>query len=256
MSELLHTAHVPDGEGPFPALFLLHGWGASAHDLLGLAPLVHGGRALVLCPQGPVVVPIGGGERGYGWFPLTPGLPPDVEAFRHGAGMLRRFVEQAGGRYPVDPRAVVVAGFSQGGTMAYDLALRDPTHFSGLAALSSWLPAPLIDDLPRLPEQEQLPVLVIHGTADPMIDVERARESREALRRFGVGITYREFDMGHEIRPEALRVILRWLEERGFRGRAGTGSASTPGTEDSAGTGGGGGTGGAGGTAGAPSAAS
>lgn len=237
-SELLYTAHAPDGEGPFPTLILLHGWGAGAHDLLGLAPLLYGGRALVLCPQGRVVVPIGGGERGYGWFPLTPGLPPDVEAFRHGAEMLRRFVEQARDRYPIDPRAVVVGGFSQGGTMAYDLALRDPARFSGLIALSSWLPPPLIDDLPRLAEHEQLPVLVIHGTADPMVDVERARESREALRGLGVGITYRELDMGHEIRPEALRIILRWLEERGFRGRTDAG------------------TGGAGGAAGAPSAAS
>ena len=256
-NELLYTAHVPNGEGPFPTLFLLHGWGASAHDLLGLAPLLHGGRALVLCPQGPVVVPIGGGERGYGWYPLTPGLPPDVEAFRHGAGMLRRFVEQARDRYPVDPREVVVGGFSQGGTMAYDLALRAPARFSGLMALSSWLPAPLSEDLPRLPEHEQLPVLVIHGTADPLIDVERARESREALRGFGVGITYRELDMGHEIRPEALRIVLRWLEERGFRGRADAGSAGTTGTAGSGGSTGTGDTGGgAGGAAGAPSASS
>jgi phospholipase/carboxylesterase len=175
-SELLYAAHVPAGEGPFPALLLLHGWGANAHDLLGLAPLLHGGRALVLCPQGPVAVPIGGGERGYGWFPLIPGQPPDVEEFRRGAGLLRRFVELASARYPVDPRAMVVGGFSQGGTMAYDLALRDPARFSGLLGLSTWLPQPLIEDLPRLPEQAGLPVLVIHGTADPMIDVERARE--------------------------------------------------------------------------------
>jgi phospholipase/carboxylesterase len=216
-SELLHTAHVPGGEGPFPTLFLMHGWGASAHDLLGLAPLIHDGRALVLCPQGPVVVPIGGGERGFGWFPLVPGQPPDVVEFKHGAELLRRFVEHACASYPVDPRAIVVGGFSQGGTMAYDLALRDPARYSGLIGLSTWLPGLLVDDLPRLPEQEGLPVLVMHGTADPMVDVERARESREALRLFGVGITYREFAMGHEIRPEALRVMLRWLEERGFR---------------------------------------
>ena len=223
-SELLYAAHVPGGEGPFPTLLLLHGWGASAHDLLGLAPLLHGGRALVLCPQGPVEVPIGGGQKGYGWFPLNPGAPPDIDEFRRGAALLRRFLEQASARYPVDPRATVVGGFSQGGTMAYDLALRDPARFSGLVALSTWLPGLLVDDLPRLPEQEGLPVLVMHGTADPMIDVERARESREALRGFGVGITYREFDMGHEIRPEALRVVVRWLEDRGFRNRAGDGT--------------------------------
>ena len=54
--ELLYTAHVPAGDGPLPTILLLHGWGASAHDLIGLAPILHGGRALVLCPQGPVAL--------------------------------------------------------------------------------------------------------------------------------------------------------------------------------------------------------
>jgi phospholipase/carboxylesterase len=215
-SELLYAAHVPGGDGPFPTLFLLHGWGANAQDLLGLAPMLHGGRALVLCPQGPVVVPIGRGDNGYGWFPLMPGQAPDHDEFRHGAALLRGFVEMATERYPIDPQATVVGGFSQGGTMAYDLALRDAGRFSGLIAMSTWLPAPLIEDLPRDAAQERLPALIIHGTNDPMVPIERARESREALRSFGTGITYREFEMAHEIRPDALRVAVRWLDERGF----------------------------------------
>ncbi|MBW2271888.1 MAG: hypothetical protein JRG96_01350 [Deltaproteobacteria bacterium] len=40
--DLIHTAHVPAGDGPFPTLFAFHGWGANAHDLLGLAPYLHG----------------------------------------------------------------------------------------------------------------------------------------------------------------------------------------------------------------------
>ncbi len=56
--DLLHTAHVPAGEGPFPTLVTLHGWGASAHDLLSLAPFLHRGDALVLCPQGSIEVPV------------------------------------------------------------------------------------------------------------------------------------------------------------------------------------------------------
>jgi predicted esterase len=47
-----------------------------------------------------------------------------------------------------------------------------------------------------------------------MIPVERARESRDALIRLGVGLSYREFEMGHEIRPEALREMVRWLDEK------------------------------------------
>jgi phospholipase/carboxylesterase len=212
---LLHTAHVPAGDGPFPTILALHGWGANAHDLLGLAPMLHGGQALVLCPQGQVAVPFGGGQYGYGWFPLQ-GLAVDADAFRRGADALREFFRTAVVRYPIDPEKVVVAGFSQGGLMAYDLALREPGRFAGVAALSSWLPAPLVEQLPKLPEQENLPTLVIHGTQDDRIPIERARESREALRQLGVPLTYREFEMGHEIRPEALKVIVQWLDTRAF----------------------------------------
>jgi len=214
--DLLYAAHVPAGDGPFPTVIAIHGWGANAHDLLGLAPLLHGGRALVLCPQGQVKVPVGGGNYGYGWFQLIPGAPPDVAAFERAATSLRAFVDGAQARYPIDPQRIVPIGFSQGGTMAYDLALRDPGRFAGLAALSSWFPGQLAETLPKLPEHEGFPVLVVHGTQDPMLEVERARESRELLRPFGVALTYREFDMGHEIRPEALRVILKWLDEKAF----------------------------------------
>jgi len=216
---LLYAAHVPSGDGPFPAILALHGWGANAHDLLGLAPLLHGGRALVLCPQGTVAVPFGGGQYGYGWYQLRPGMPPDVEAFRHVAAQLREFVDMALARYPIDPAKVVVAGFSQGGMMAYELALRQPSRFAGLAALSSWFPPPLAETLPKLPEHEGFPVVILHGTRDDRIEVERARESREALRPYGVALTYREFDMGHEIRQDALRVLLQWLEDKALTAR-------------------------------------
>lgn len=215
--KLAYTAHVPEGDGPFPTIIALHGWGASAHDLLGLAPMLHGGRAIVLCPQGPVRVPIGGGMNGYGWFPLNPSRPIDPEAFRRGSEALRKFLDHALDCFPVDRERIVVAGFSQGGVMGYDLALREPARFAGLAALSTWLPTPLVEDLPKTPEQVEFPVLVIHGTRDYTLEVERARESRESLRSFEVALTYREFDMGHEINQEALQVILRWLDERAFK---------------------------------------
>lgn len=214
--ELLHTAHVPEGDGPFPTIVAIHGWGASAHDLIGLAPILHRGRSLVLCPQGPLALQVAPGLLGYGWFPIPSGQPPDPLAFARGSRVLQEFVDDALARYPVDPRHLVLLGFSQGGVMAYDLFLRAPDRFAGLAALSSWLPAELAGAIRPTDAHKGRPVLVMHGTQDPMIGVERAHESRDALLPFGVSVTYREYEMGHEISPDALRALVQWLEEKVF----------------------------------------
>ena len=50
--DLVHTIYEPPGDGPHPTLLVLHGWGANALDLLGLAPHLAAGRFLVLCPAG------------------------------------------------------------------------------------------------------------------------------------------------------------------------------------------------------------
>lgn len=212
--ELLHTAHVPAGDGPFPTIVTLHGWGASAHDLLGLAPILCGGEAIVLCPQGPVEVPVGPGMTGYGWFPLEPGKPPDPDELRKGAAALRAFFAAARETYPIDPERVFVLGFSQGGAMAYEWGLSAPEATAGLVALSTWLPGPLADAIEKRPEHAELPVLVLHGTQDSMVAVDMARASRERLRELGVQLMYRELEMGHEISREALQLIVRWLGER------------------------------------------
>lgn len=214
--DLMYAAHVPPGEGPFPTILMLHGWGANAHDLLGLAPVLHGGGALVLCPQGPVAFEIGQGMLGFGWWPITEDREMDPEAFEVASKALEGFLDEARRRYPIDPRKTVVMGFSQGGVMAYDLVLRNPERFAGLIALSSWLPDHMEKGIPSQPGLENFPALLIHGTNDPMIPVERAQESRQKLLARGVNVHYREYEMEHEIRPEALRELVVWLEEKVF----------------------------------------
>ena len=209
---LLHTVYEPEGDGPYPTIVALHGWGASAMDLLGLAPYLAGGQFLLLCPQGTVEVPLGP-MVGYGWFPITLGAPPDPVEFARGVDDARRFLDAALRRYPIDVKKLVMFGFSQGGVIAYALALTDPERFAGLIALSSWLPEPVAQTLPPRP-REQLPTLVHHGTADELIDVGRGRESVETLRRLHVPVTYREFDMGHEINADSLADLSAWLEDK------------------------------------------
>lgn len=213
--DLLYTAHVPAGEGPFATVLTLHGWGASAHDLIGLAPVLNRGEALVLSPQGPIGLRIPDGPMGYGWYPLGEGAQDgSPEELTRASDQVLAFLDRAQERYPIDPRKIVLLGFSQGGALAFDLALRDGSRFAGLAALSSWLPGAATERVQPDSAPQSLPVLVVHGTEDPMVSVTRAREARQRLAELGVLLTYREYEMGHEICADELRDLVNWLDEK------------------------------------------
>jgi phospholipase/carboxylesterase len=212
--ELVHTLYQPQGNGPFPTILTIHGRGANAFDLLGLAPYLCGGKFLMLCPQGPLETPIGPEAVGYAWYPMSMGGPPDIEAILSSRKKLQSFLDACLTSYPVDPKKLVALGFSQGGVMAYSLALTDPRRFAALAVSSSWLPKELVPRLSISDAVQSLPTLVQHGAQDPMIEVGRARSSVETLRQLKIPLTFREYEMGHEIRPQSLADLSAWLEEK------------------------------------------
>ncbi|HEY1231899.1 MAG TPA: dienelactone hydrolase family protein [Candidatus Binatia bacterium] len=212
--EIIHTTYQPSGLRPFPTLLTLHGRGANAFDLLGLAPYLCGGRFMVICPQAPLETPIGPGSVGYAWYPMSMGGPPDVDAILRSRRSLEVFVDECAKSYPIDAQKFGIVGFSQGGVMAYSLALADPERFKALAVLSSWLPQELVPRIEINAAVQSLPTLVQHGTQDSMIDVDRARNSVEILRQLKVPLMYREYGMGHEISPTSLSELSAWLEEK------------------------------------------
>ncbi len=215
--QLIHTLYQPAGDGPFPTVLTLHGRGANAFDLLGLAPYLCGGKFLMICPQGPLETPIGPEAVGYAWYPMSNGGAPDVEAMLSSQKKLQAFLDECLKSYPIDPKKLVVLGFSQGGVMAYSLALPNPERFAALAVLSSWLPQELVPRLNVTDAVQSLPTLVQHGTQDPMIEVARARSSVETLRQLRVPLTFREYPMGHEISARSLAELSTWLEEKVIR---------------------------------------
>jgi phospholipase/carboxylesterase len=210
---LIHTLYEPAGDGPHPTLIAMHGFGANALDLLGLAPYIADGRFMVICPQGPMEVPIGP-TRGYAWFPIRMGSAPDHDAIDDANKIATEFLNTALSKYPVDRKKLVMLGFSQGGMMAYRLAVRNPSKFAAMVALSTYFPPELKNEINDPAALEALPTLIQHGRADEMIEVTRARASVETLRSLKVPLTYREYDCGHEITAEGLKDMSDFLIEK------------------------------------------
>lgn len=211
---LLHTVFQPSGNGPHPTIVAMHGRGANALDLLGLAPYICKGRFLVICPQAPHEVPIGPGATGYAWYLSAIPGNPDVQALLSVRDQLKEFIDACLGSFQIDAKKLVLIGFSQGGAMAYSLALDQPERFAALVAMSTRLSPGLLDHTPSASSAQSLPTLIQHGTQDQTIEVDRGREAAEALTRLKVPVTYLEYPMGHEINSRTLNDLSEWLENK------------------------------------------
>ena len=210
----VHTVYQPRGEGPHPTILALHGRGANALDLIGLAPHICNGRFLVICPQAPLEVSLGPGVMGYAWFSSSRQGLADVQAILSARDQVKEFMDRCMGRFPIDPDKLVILGFSQGGVMAYSLALEEPNRFSALVAMSTRLAPELLEQISAASSAHNLPTLIQHGSNDSMIPVDKGREASAALERLGVPVTYHEYPMGHEINGPALSDLSSWLAEK------------------------------------------
>lgn len=207
---LIHTLFEPAGEGPHPTIIALHGWGSSALDLLGLAPYIAGGKFMLICPQGPLDVDIGA-VTGHGWFPIRTGTQLREDQVEEAVDRVEKAIDETLARYPVDKKKLAIAGFSQGGVMAFRLAFRNPQRYAALLGLSTYFPPELKDKVSDPEALERLPTLIQHGRADDAIPLSRAKEAVEHLRQLEIPVTFKEYDCGHEITASSIEDLSEFL---------------------------------------------
>ncbi|HSO96335.1 MAG TPA: thioredoxin [Acidimicrobiia bacterium] len=192
-------------------LLLVHGYGADERDLGGLLPYLDPeGRFLTVLPRGPVAAP-----PGFAWYDLGGISAEHTEdaTFLGSLNQLDELLDEVCEDHHLDRAAAIVGGFSQGGGLAVALGLRrsERPHPAGVMALSSYLPdvGGVEYDWDASP---QIPVLVQHGTEDPLIPVERGRALATTLMDHDAHVVYAEYPMGHAVALESIQAAKRWLD--------------------------------------------
>jgi len=107
--------------------------------------------------------------------------------------------------------AIVLAGFSQGGAIAFHTGLRHPEQLAGILALSTYLPLAPTLATESAPAQRDVPIFMAHGTYDTLIPIARAVESRDLLRTAGYRVDWREYRMAHAVCAEEIVDVATWL---------------------------------------------
>jgi len=200
----------------------LHGLGADGHDFepiipeLGLPPDL--GIRLIF-PQAPAMpVTVNGGAVMPAWYDIKAmdlERHLDEQQLQASADSVRQLVEREIER-GVPAERIILAGFSQGGAVAYLTALTFPQRLGGLMALSAYL---AINPGERAsPANRDLPILVCHGVMDPMVPEFLGRQAVETLEKSGYPVEYRTSQVQHGVCMPEIQDISRWLQARLQRG--------------------------------------
>ena len=217
---LLETVETCTGPNPTAAVVWLHGLGADGHDFEPLVPQLSWPAApdiRYVFPHAPVrPVTINGGMAMRAWYDIV-SLGSHRNHDRQGIG---QSVEQAAALVQrerdrgIEADRIVVAGFSQGGAIAMQTALRYPEKLAGLIALSTYL---LLEDeleSSAAAANHDLPVFFGHGTMDPMVPMQLGRMAADHLLGLGYPVEWRQYPMPHAVCPEEVTHINAWLQAR------------------------------------------
>jgi phospholipase/carboxylesterase len=209
-TSLVHKVLVPQRKSAskYPTLILLHGRGTNEDDLLGLAEYLDD-RLLILSARAPFPFAHGGG---FTWYEIEEVGKPEPKMFAESYRKLTQFLDDVKQQYPVDHSRVILSGFSMGSVMSYAVALTRPESVAGVAANSGFI-AEGSDLQPQWDQIKEKPFFVAHGLYDPVIPIVFARRAKELLQLHSAAVTYREYDMGHQIAEDSLKDMMEWLTQ-------------------------------------------
>ncbi len=213
MAERIDSVRRAGATSAKSLVVLLHGYGADAADLIGLAdPLAVPGAAFA-APDAPWPCAVNPGGRQ--WFSIPEmdgsGQREAERGFAEAVEALQAFLNAEMERHGVGMERVVLGGFSQGCMMALHLGVRQPIAPAGILGFSGRLLEP-----GRLPGEIQCrpPVMLTHGEEDPMIPVGYLYEAAGALAEVQVSVRWHVSPgVGHGIDPGAMEVARGALRE-------------------------------------------
>ena len=187
------------------AMVLVHGRGASAEDMLGLAEeFKHTGLAF-LVPQ----------ARESVWYPMPYSLPteqnePWLASALEGVGATLAIAET--GRIPASQ--TILLGFSQGACLALEYAARNARRYCGLAGLSGGLIGPEAEARPTQADLSGTPVFLGCSDTDPYFPLEYIHYTARVFKKLGGQVTERIYPgMGHAVNEDEIEFIRAWVQQ-------------------------------------------
>lgn len=208
---------IETGPNPVATVMVMHGLGADGNDFVPIArelDLSSVGPVRFVFPNAPVIpVTINGGYRMPAWYDIL-GLDlakrEDEAGLRSSQAAIEALLAKEKARGIASGRTVI-AGFSQGCAMALMTGLRHAERLAGIVGLSGYLPLAASTAAERSEANLKTPIFQGHGLHDGVVQLQRAIQSRDALRALGYEVEWHEYAMEHSVCMEEIADLNAFL---------------------------------------------
>ena len=209
--------HNPANKVINRAVIWLHGLGASGHDFEPVVPQLGLDADMAVrfifphAPNRPVT--INGGMVMPAWYDILEmslERKVDVNQIEESAQQIEDLIAREVER-GVKPEHIVIAGFSQGGAVAYHVALGYPERLAGLMTLSTYLATN--DNISYSTANKDMPILIEHGTHDPVVPAILGEQAKQLLSEKGYNVAYHTYPMAHQVCMPQIQNIGKWLNK-------------------------------------------
>ncbi|MBL1277412.1 MAG: alpha/beta hydrolase [Ectothiorhodospiraceae bacterium] len=202
---------------PTATVIWLHGLGADGNDFAPIVPELQLPDALsirFLFPHAPVrPVTCNGGYEMRAWYDIF-SLEDFAQEDERGLVESQEYIEgliKSENQRGIPTQRIVLLGFSQGGGVALHAGLRHSQRLAGIGGLSTYLP---LRDTPTdtySQANRDTSIFMAHGRQDPVVRYEHGETSRQILNNMGHSINWNSYDMEHNVCPEEINDISKWL---------------------------------------------
>ena len=187
------------------AMIMLHGRGANAADILGLAQVLDRPGIAYLAPDA-------AGSMWYRNSFMTAAVLTEPN-LASALALVARLIESAGANR-IPPERVALLGFSQGGCLALEFAARNPRRYGAVIGLSSGLIGDRVAAEKYAGSLDGTPVFIGCSDVDPFVPLQRVKQSVEVMRRLGGDVTERIYaGAGHTIVTDEVEQVRQILDK-------------------------------------------
>ena len=215
--ECVIVEHNPSKKPIDRSVIWLHGLGASGHDFEPVVPQLGLNSDMAvrfIFPHAPQIpVTINSGMVMPAWYDILEmslDRKIDVGQIEKSSQQIRDLITREIER-GVKPEHIVIAGFSQGGAVAYHVALGYPQRLAGLMTLSTYLATN--NTLDYSDANKDLPILIEHGVQDPVVPVILGQQAQQLLSDKGYSVEYNIYPMAHQVCMPQIQNIGKWMNK-------------------------------------------